>query len=91
MKKVSDKILDLKQRKHLIMQMGGKKAVDAHKAKGKFTARERLDLFFDRNTFREVDMFATHRCTNYGMEDVEIASDGVVCGYGLVDGRPVYA
>ncbi|WP_300674970.1 carboxyl transferase domain-containing protein [Desulfoluna sp.] len=91
MKKVSEKILDLKQRKHLIMQMGGKKAVEAHKAKGKLTARERLDLFFDRNTFREVDMFATHRCTNYGMEEVEIASDGVVCGYGLVDGRPVYA
>jgi acetyl-CoA carboxylase carboxyltransferase component len=91
MKKVSDKILDLKQRKHHIMQMGGKKAVEAHKAKGKLTARERLDLFFDRSTFREVDMFATHRCTNYGMEEVEIASDGVVCGYGLVDGRPVYA
>ena len=91
MKKVSDKILDLKQRKHLIMQMGRKKAVEARKNKGKFTARDRLDLFFDRNTFREVDMFATHRCTNYGMEEVEIASDGVVCGYGLVDGRPVYA
>ena len=91
MKKVSDKILDLKQRKHRIMQMGGKKAVENHKAKGKLTARERLDLFFDRNTFREVDMFATHRCTNYGMEDVEIAGDGVVCGYGLVEGRPVYA
>jgi acetyl-CoA carboxylase carboxyltransferase component len=91
MKKVSEKILDLKQRKHLIMQMGGKKAVEAHKAKGKLTARERLDLFFDRNSFREVDMFATHRCTNYGMDEVEIASDGVVCGYGLVDGRPVYA
>ena len=62
-----------------------------HKEKGKLTARERLDLLFDPGTFRELDMFVSHRCVNFGMEKVEIPSDGVITGHGLVDGRPVFA
>lgn len=88
---VADKIQDLKDREKKILQMGGEKAVAKHKDKGKLTARERLDMFFDPGTFREIDMFVTHRCVNFGMEKVDVPSDGVVTGHGLVDGRPVFA
>jgi acetyl-CoA carboxylase carboxyltransferase component len=88
---VEDKIRDLKEREKKILQMGGDKAVAKHKQKGKLTARERLNLLFDAGSFREIDMFVEHRCTNFGMDKVEIASDGVVTGHGLVDGRPVFA
>ncbi len=88
---VEDKIKDLKERERKIRQMGGEKAVAKHKDKGKLTARERLDLLFDTGTFREIDMFVTHRCVNFGMEDVEIPADGVVTGHGLVEGRQVFA
>ena len=88
---VADKIKDLKDREKKILQMGGEKAVAKHKGKGKLTARERLDIFFDPGTFREIDMFVTHRCVNFGMEKIDVPSDGVVTGHGLVDGRPVFA
>ena len=88
---VEDKIKDLKAREARILKMGGDKGVAQHKEKGKLTARERLNQLFDAGTFRELDMFVTHRCTNFGMEKVEIPSDGVVTGHGLVAGRPVFA
>ncbi len=88
---MEDKIRDLKVREEKIRQMGGEKAVAKHKGKGKLTARQRIGLLFDKGTFRELDMFVTHRCVNFGMEDVEIPADGVVTGHGLVDGRPVFA
>jgi methylmalonyl-CoA decarboxylase subunit alpha len=88
---VADKIKDLKDREAKVRQMGGPKAVEKQHEKGKLTARERLDLLFDPGTFRETDLFVTHRCVNFGMEQVEIPSDGVVTGYGRVDGRPVFA
>ncbi|MDM8522371.1 acyl-CoA carboxylase subunit beta [Desulfococcaceae bacterium HSG8] len=92
MASVAERIQDLKDREQKILQMGGEKAVEKQKSKpGKLTARERLDCLFDQGTFREIDMFVTHRCVNFGMEDVEIPSDGVVTGHGLVDGRPVFA
>ncbi|MDJ0804646.1 MAG: acyl-CoA carboxylase subunit beta, partial [Desulfobacterales bacterium] len=87
----ADRIKDLKKRQKRLLEMGGKKAVARHKEKGKLTARERLDGLFDPGTFREIDMFVTHRCVNFGMESVEIPSDGVITGHGLVDGRPVFA
>jgi acetyl-CoA carboxylase carboxyltransferase component len=87
----ADKIDDLKKREEKLRQMGGEKAVASHRGKGKLTARERLDLLFDPGTFREIDMFVRHRCTNFGMEKVEIPSDGVITGHGMVDGRPVFA
>lgn len=88
---VEDKIKDLKEKEKKILEMGGDKAVAKHKEKGKLTARERMNHLFDPGTFREIDMFVTHRCVNFGMEDVDIPSDGVVTGHGLVEGRQVFA
>jgi acetyl-CoA carboxylase carboxyltransferase component len=88
---IEDKITDLKAREAKILQMGGDKAVAKQKEKNKLTARERLALLFDAGTFREIDMFVSHRCGNFGMADVDIPSDGVVTGHGMVDGRPVFA
>jgi acetyl-CoA carboxylase carboxyltransferase component len=91
MGRVEEKIKELVAREATICQMGGKKMVAAHKEKGKLTARERLNLLFDSGTFREIDMFVSHRCVNFGMEAVDIPADGVVTGHGLVEGRPVFA
>ena len=88
---VTDKINELQALKEKALQHGGEKNVAKHKEKGKLTARERLTTLFDDGTFREVDMFVKHRCVNFGMENIEIPSDGVVTGYGYVDGRPVFA
>ena len=63
-----DKIKDLKAREAKLLKLGGDKAVAQHKEKGKLTARERLNLLFDPGTFRELDMFVGHRCSNFGME-----------------------
>jgi acetyl-CoA carboxylase carboxyltransferase component len=86
-----EKISQLKERERDIQRMGGEKAVSEQRAKGKLTARDRLNLFFDPGTFREIDMFVTHRCVHFGMEKVEIPSDAVITGHGRVDGRPVFA
>ena len=91
MKTVAEKIRELKEKEGQIKGMGGAKAVEKQRASGKLTARERLDLFFDPGTFRETDIFVTHRCVNFGMEKVEIPADGVVTGFGKVNGRPVFA
>ncbi|OQX63249.1 MAG: methylmalonyl-CoA carboxyltransferase [Desulfococcus sp. 4484_241] len=87
----SDKIRELKEREQAVREMGGKEAVAKHKAKGKLTARERIEALFDPGTFRELDMFMSHRCTNFGMENVRIPAEGVITGHGLVEGRPVFA
>ncbi|MBU4234628.1 MAG: methylmalonyl-CoA carboxyltransferase [Desulfobacterales bacterium] len=91
MKTVAEKIRELKEKEEQIKGMGGAKAVEKQRASGKLTARERLDLFFDPGTFRETDIFVTHRCVNFGMEKVEIPADGVVTGFGRVNNRPVFA
>ncbi len=88
---VEDKINDLKSREAKILQMGGEKAVAKQHEKGKLSARERLNLLFDEGTFREIDMFVSHRCVNFNMERVDIPSDGVITGHGMVGGRPVFA
>ena len=91
MKTVAEKIRELKEKEGQIKEMGGAKAVEKQRLSGKLTARERLDLFFDPGTFRETDIFVKHRCVNFGMERVEIPADGVVTGFGRVNGRPVFA
>ncbi len=88
---ISDKIQELKKKEQEILGMGGEKALEKRKEKGVLNARERLDILFDKGTFRELDMFVTHRCTNFGMEKVQIPADGVVTGHGKVDGRIVFA
>jgi methylmalonyl-CoA decarboxylase subunit alpha len=84
-------IKKLAEKEAKIREMGGAAAVAKQKETGKLTARERLDLLFDAGTFREIDMFVQHHCVNFGMEKMEIPSDGVVTGHGLVNGRPVFA
>ncbi len=88
---VEDKLKELKAREAKTLQMGGEKAVAKQHEKDKLSARERLNLLFDEGTFREIDMFVNHRCSNFGMETVDIPSDGVITGHGLVDGRPLFA
>ncbi|GAB4268183.1 MAG: acyl-CoA carboxylase subunit beta [Deferrisomatales bacterium] len=70
---------------------GGEERVARHRAKGKLTARERLALLFDPGTFVETDRFVVHRCTHFGLDRTHFLGDGVVTGYGKVDGRFVYA
>ena len=69
---------------------GGQSRIDAQHAKGKLTARERIELLLDDGSFEEYDMFVTHRCTDFGMEKSKPRGDGVVTGWGTVNGRMVY-
>ena len=70
---------------------GGQKRIDAQHKKGKLTARERLELLFDKDSFEEIGMLVQHRSTNFGLDKQKFLGDGVVTGYGLIDGRLVYA
>jgi methylmalonyl-CoA decarboxylase subunit alpha len=90
MGKIVEKIEEVKARKAKISQMGGQKAVDGQRSKGKMTARERINYFFDSGTFQEIDMFVQHRCSYFNMPTTDIPADGVVTGYGKVNGRTVY-
>ena len=69
---------------------GGQKRIDAQHGRGKLTARERVHLLLDEGSFEEFDMFVTHRCTDFGMEQQKPAGDGVVTGWGTINGRLVY-
>ncbi|MEM8536305.1 MAG: carboxyl transferase domain-containing protein, partial [Pseudomonadota bacterium] len=69
---------------------GGQRRVDAQHSKGKLTARERVELLLDEGSFEEYDMFVTHRCSDFGMQDNKPHGDGVVTGWGTVNGRQVY-
>ncbi len=69
---------------------GGQRRIEAQHKKGKLTARERLDVLLDEGSFEEYDMFVTHRSTDFGMEQQRIAGDGVVTGWGTINGRMVY-
>ncbi|MCQ2051479.1 MAG: acyl-CoA carboxylase subunit beta [Bacteroidaceae bacterium] len=69
---------------------GGEKAIQKQHDKGKYTARERIDMLLDEGSFEEIDMFVTHRCYNFGMEKKQFLGDGVVTGSGTIDGRLVY-
>lgn len=69
---------------------GGEKAIEKQHAQGKYTARERITMLVDEGSFEELDMFVVHRCTNFGMEKKSFLGDGVVTGYGTIEGRLVY-
>ena len=69
---------------------GGVKRIASQHAKGKFTARERLEMLLDEGSFEELDMFVTHRCNNFGLENEKYLGDGVITGHGTIDGRTVY-
>ena len=69
---------------------GGQRRIDIQHSKGKLTARERIELLLDEGSFEEFDMFVAHRCTDFGMGEVKMPGDGVVTGWGTVNGRQVY-
>ncbi|GCE27037.1 methylmalonyl-CoA carboxyltransferase [Dictyobacter alpinus] len=90
LKSTQEKITELQTLQEGAMLGGGEKRIAAQHKKGKLTARERLDLLLDPGSFNELDMFVTHRTNDFGLEDQKIPGDGVVTGYGKVDGRLVY-
>jgi propionyl-CoA carboxylase beta chain len=81
---------ELEERRAVARAGGGAKRIAAQHGRGKLTARERLDLFLDEGSFEEFDMFVEHGCTDFGMEATKIPGDGVVTGWGTVNGRAVY-
>ena len=87
---MKEKIERLLEAKETIKLGGGEKRIEKQHERGKLTARERINLLLDEDSFVEIDAFVKHRCTNFGMDKVEAPSDGVVTGYGTVDGRLVF-
>ena len=87
---MQDKINELLSLREKARLGGGQDKIDKQHAKGKYSARERILMFLDEGSFEEFDMFVTHRCTNFGIEKDKFLSDGVVTGYGTVNGRLVY-
>jgi len=86
----TDKIQQLLDNREKARQGGGEKRILSQHSKGKYTARERIEMLVDEGSFEEYDMFVTHRCTNFGMEKEEYLGDGVVTGRGTIDGRVVF-
>ncbi|XP_074040600.1 propionyl-CoA carboxylase beta chain, mitochondrial [Leptinotarsa decemlineata] len=80
----------IKQKRNQALLGGGQKRIDSQHKKGKLTARERITLFCDHDSFVEYDMFMEHTCTDFGMENQKFPGDSVITGHGLVNGRPVY-
>lgn len=85
--KIEDKLKHLEELDKQAQLGGGEKRIKVQHDKGKLTARERVDLLLDKGTFRETDKFVTHRCTDFGLEKNKILGDGVVTGYGKINGR----
>jgi acetyl-CoA carboxylase carboxyltransferase component len=87
---IADKIRAFQEEKKRLMTMGGEEMIAKQHRLGKLTARERVDLLFDKDTFQEVRLFVKHRSTRFGMKDREIKGDGIVTGFGTVNGRTVF-
>jgi len=87
---MSDIIAELERRRAAARAGGGERRVEAQHAKGKLTARERVELLLDEGSFEEFDMFVTHRTTDFGMAENKPAGDGVITGWGTVNGRMIY-
>ncbi len=87
---MKDILGELEARRETARQGGGEARIAAQHAKGKLTARERIELLLDEGSFEEFDMFVAHRCTDFGMQDQRPAGDGVVTGWGTVNGRMIY-
>src|SRR5260370_19348993 len=90
LKGTQERVAELGRLKAVAMLGGGSQRIEAQHKKGKLTARERLDLLLDPGTFNELDMFVTHRATDFGLDEQKFPGDGVVTGYGQIDGRLVY-
>ncbi|MBL7173023.1 MAG: methylmalonyl-CoA carboxyltransferase [Desulfobacteraceae bacterium] len=87
---IEDKIKELKSRNLEAEMGGGQKRIDQQHNKGKMTARERIDYLLDQGSFEEMDKFVVHRCQDFGMDKKKIPGDGVVTGYGAINGRLVF-
>lgn len=83
-------INELRERKSQARMGGGQDKIERQHARGRMTARERLDLLLDKGSFREMDIFVTHNSNDFGLADQKVPGDGVVTGYGTIDGRLVY-
>ncbi len=85
-----EKLKDLGKKRAKALVGGGEKRIQAQHEKGKLTARERINLLLDEGSFDEFDMFKLHRCTNFGLEEQQFLTDGVIVGSGTIDGRTVF-
>ena len=90
MSKQFEKIRQLVELRAKARLGGGEKAIEKQHERGKYTARERIEMLLDKGSFEETDMFVTHRCTNFGQEKKSFLGDGIVTGCGTIDGRLVY-
>ncbi len=86
---MKDKFKILEELRQKALEGGGKERIEKIHASGRLTARERVDLLLDPGTFQELGVFVTHQTTDFGMGEKKIVGDGVVCGFGMVDGRSV--
>ena len=87
---MQDILNQLQERRDVARLGGGERRIEAQHKRGKLTARERIDLLLDEGSFEEFDMFVEHRCADFGMQDQKIPGDGVVTGWGTINGRLVY-
>ncbi|MGB9808361.1 MAG: carboxyl transferase domain-containing protein, partial [Thermosulfidibacteraceae bacterium] len=87
---IEEKLKELQQLNELAELGGGKDKVEKQHKEGKLTARERINILLDKGTFVEIDKFVVHRCTHFGMDKQKILGDGVVTGFGKIDGRTVF-
>src|SRR5579871_3741361 len=87
---VLDQLSELNRAKNRLRSGGGSKRIEKQHAAGKLTARERLDLLVDRETFQESGLFAAHHAKFFGMENKELPADGVATGRARIDGRVVH-
>ncbi len=88
---VADRLIELQEKREKETAMGGKGNIERQHALGKLTARERLNLLFDPGSFHELDLFVRHRSSQFGMEKTSVPAEGVVTGYGTINGRQVCA
>ncbi len=91
MKTSEEKLEELRQRREAALLGGGEERIKRIHESGRLTARERINLLFDPGSFQELGVFVTHQCTDFGMDKQRITGDGVITGYGRIDGRLVYA
>jgi propionyl-CoA carboxylase beta chain len=87
---IEEKIKKLEEMSAKASLGGGEKRIERQHEAGKLTARERIELLFDPGSFVEIDKFVTHRCTDFGMQNQKILGDGVITGYGKIEGRQVF-
>ncbi|RLD42832.1 MAG: methylmalonyl-CoA carboxyltransferase [Bacteroidetes bacterium] len=87
---IEDNIQHLLDKREEAKMGGGEKRIESQHKKGKFTARERIDMLLDEGSFEEFDMFVTHHSTDFGLEKQKFFTDGVITGHGTIDGRVVY-